>query len=286
MTTKTISTDRRAELAAAVRKYHNDVQTSLTRALDYALDAGDALLELKRSVAHGQWTPFVERECGLNIRVAQNYMSLARNRTLIEEANANGDALLNITGALQLIATPQAAAAEGARPDADDKEVEKDAWEPMGDDEELLEPVADTFGEEAEAQEQGGSEPFERGEADEQEDELRGPAPAIQLHSTGRAASAAEIEAHKARCEALLENPSGRRLRTELGENATAWDQAVRQILQKVQREVKDAAKHLPLLAGWDAELAAMLLLRRLRKLMDPTRLLDPEHRATFDQFE
>jgi len=77
-------------------------------ALDFAMQAGDHLIEVKerKLVHHGDWEDFCRETCGSE-RTAQDYMQFARNRSLIEEAKAQRAALLTLREALALIRKPR-----------------------------------------------------------------------------------------------------------------------------------------------------------------------------------
>ena len=61
----------RRELSAAEADWHS--------AVGHAIRAGELLIEAKRQVAHGEWLLWLETNCPLSDREAQNYMRLARN---------------------------------------------------------------------------------------------------------------------------------------------------------------------------------------------------------------
>jgi Protein of unknown function (DUF3102) len=67
------------ELAAVIRKNHGEAATSLKLAVLHAIAAGEALIEAKKSVKHGEWLPWLSENCELlSERTAQAYMRLAR----------------------------------------------------------------------------------------------------------------------------------------------------------------------------------------------------------------
>jgi hypothetical protein len=76
------TTDRLAELIARVVKDHEAIHRDPAAALIRALDAGDALAEIKALVKRGQWETTLET-MQLPSSTARLYMQLGRNREII-----------------------------------------------------------------------------------------------------------------------------------------------------------------------------------------------------------
>jgi hypothetical protein len=73
--------NRLAELANVVAAEHRHAEAAARKALEHALAAGDALLEAKSAVEHGQWSAWLAANVpDVSARTAQLYMKLARNR--------------------------------------------------------------------------------------------------------------------------------------------------------------------------------------------------------------
>jgi hypothetical protein len=71
-----------------------------------AMAAGDLLIEAQHQVKHGQWLPWLEKNCeAISARTAQRYMFLAKRRPEVE-ANATRMSHLTITEAIRSIAPP------------------------------------------------------------------------------------------------------------------------------------------------------------------------------------
>ena len=66
------------ELADVIRKNHSEAATSLRLAVLHAITAGEALIEAKKQVKHGEWLPWLSENCEISERAAQGYMRLAR----------------------------------------------------------------------------------------------------------------------------------------------------------------------------------------------------------------
>jgi len=93
------------ELTAKVKAEHLAATAAARKALDHALDCGDALIEAKKWVPHGSWQAWLET-VGLSKRTAQLYMRLARNRDALESATV---AHLSIRAAADMLAKKSAA---------------------------------------------------------------------------------------------------------------------------------------------------------------------------------
>jgi hypothetical protein len=67
------------------------------------MDCGSLLIEAKARVSHGEWLPWLEKEChGISDRTARIYMQLSKHRPEIE-AKIGNIANLTLTEALKLI---------------------------------------------------------------------------------------------------------------------------------------------------------------------------------------
>jgi hypothetical protein len=87
------------------RSYHEATIEALRHSVEYAIDAGNLLLEAKEQLKHGQWLPWLAANCTMSERTAQLYMRLARNRAAIEDQmKSAGVADLTLEQAAALIA--------------------------------------------------------------------------------------------------------------------------------------------------------------------------------------
>lgn len=91
-----------SELARQVRDSHCQVARAAADVLKYALACGDLLIAAKSHVPHGQWLPWLRRDCDVGERAANAYMQLARKRRVFE-ANPQRAGDLTLRGALRLI---------------------------------------------------------------------------------------------------------------------------------------------------------------------------------------
>lgn len=92
-------------LASAINQAHNNVELSLKSGLQFAIEAGDLLLQAKQQVQHGSWAAWIAANCRFSERTAQAYMRVAGNRGELE-ANPQGITGLSFSQALKLLAEP------------------------------------------------------------------------------------------------------------------------------------------------------------------------------------
>jgi Protein of unknown function (DUF3102) len=120
---KEVVPEELAELASKIRSAHEACQAGIKSGLEYAIACGTHLNQAKVQLGHGNWQPWLKRECPqLSKRTAQLYMQLAANRTVIEAKSAT-IAHLTINAARDLIPPkegkgPKAPAYAEAAPDA------------------------------------------------------------------------------------------------------------------------------------------------------------------------
>jgi hypothetical protein len=100
--------NRLAELANVVAAEHRRAEAAARKALEHALAAGDALLEAKSAVEHGQWSAWLAANVpDVSARTAQLYMKLARNRDSLE---AQRVANLSLRQAAKMVSQPKGGA--------------------------------------------------------------------------------------------------------------------------------------------------------------------------------
>lgn len=99
-----LSTDTLPDLAGKISRWHRSAISLAGESLNYAFQCGQALIEAKARVGHGEWLEWREKNIpGISERQTQNYMRAAKERAAIEAIA--GDGPLTIDGALSLIAT-------------------------------------------------------------------------------------------------------------------------------------------------------------------------------------
>jgi hypothetical protein len=98
--------DHLADLVARVRERHVRVGLALADALNFAMDAGDALLAARQLVPAGGWGALL-RNCDLSERSARVYQQVAKSRALLERQSSAGRPL-SIAAALEYLKDPEA----------------------------------------------------------------------------------------------------------------------------------------------------------------------------------
>ena len=74
--------------ADEIVRYHLAGREAFASAAEYAIKAGEALIEAKKLVKHGDWLPWLRANCKLSERTAQLYMRIAAGK---EELAKNAD---------------------------------------------------------------------------------------------------------------------------------------------------------------------------------------------------
>ena len=67
-------------LADEIVRYHLAGREAFASAAEYAIKAGEALIEAKKLVKHGDWLPWLRANCKLSERTAQLYMRIAAGK--------------------------------------------------------------------------------------------------------------------------------------------------------------------------------------------------------------
>src|SRR5262245_51217023 len=96
------SSDPLAGLATKVKECHKQVVETGKNIVRKAIDAGEALIEAKRQVGHGNFLRWVKDNCQLSERTAEDYMACARHRQKLEAIIAV-TANMTLAGALRKI---------------------------------------------------------------------------------------------------------------------------------------------------------------------------------------
>ena len=108
MTTDLALSNSLTDLAARIRTYHEATVAALKSSVENAMNAGDLLIEAKAQLKHGQWLPWLAKNCVISERTAQLYIKLAKHRATIEKemksAIGVADLTLNEAAALCVLA--------------------------------------------------------------------------------------------------------------------------------------------------------------------------------------
>ncbi len=91
------------DLAARIRTEHEAVSVALKDSVRHAIAAGEALIEAKEQLKHGEWLPWLREHCTISERTAQLYMRCAKGRAVIEEQIRSGVADLSLNEAAAVL---------------------------------------------------------------------------------------------------------------------------------------------------------------------------------------
>jgi hypothetical protein len=94
-----------SDLAARIREAHERCHASLTQGLQHALEAGQLLIQAKERVPHGMWLTWLKSHTGIDERLAQRYMRVARDLPRLSQANTTRVSDLSFRQALTLISS-------------------------------------------------------------------------------------------------------------------------------------------------------------------------------------
>jgi hypothetical protein len=89
-------------LAQTIRSADQGVLHAAVNLIEHALAAGEALIQAKAQVGHGNWLKYLKDKCDLGEDRAERYMRLARGRDVLE-TNSARVRNLSLTQALRLI---------------------------------------------------------------------------------------------------------------------------------------------------------------------------------------
>lgn len=99
-----------SDLCCQINNHHLRALNLANSSIGYALKCGQALVDAKAQLSHGEWTPWLQRNCpGISPRQAQKYKRLADNWESIQaKREINPEDVASVEGTLSLIAEPNA----------------------------------------------------------------------------------------------------------------------------------------------------------------------------------
>ena len=95
-------------LAVEIDREHEAVKAAFQTGIEHAIKAGELLIEAKKEIPHGNWEAWVQINCSVKKRMAQNYMKLAREVPKLDAAKAQALAHLGVEATLNALAIPSA----------------------------------------------------------------------------------------------------------------------------------------------------------------------------------
>jgi hypothetical protein len=126
------------QMADDANDYASDAERQLRSAVDSARAAGDLLLKIRKQIGHGGWGDWLKQHWNHSDRVAQKYMQIALNWSLIEDKSPK-----SINHALQLLVEETGTAKSEPKPNKPNQNRTK--AEPVAAISEELEPVTDVI---------------------------------------------------------------------------------------------------------------------------------------------
>lgn len=103
-----------AELANQINIEHANCMGAMRESLEYAVKAGELLIQVKALVPHGEWLPWLAANCEVPERTTQAYMRIARNWPELSKSATVAD--LTVRGALILLEAPKSESPEAILP--------------------------------------------------------------------------------------------------------------------------------------------------------------------------
>ena len=93
-----------SDIATQINTEHARVQSAIREGLQHALKCGELLAQAKALVNHGEWLPWLSKNCAVSERTAQAYMRVFQNWPELSKSATVAD--LTYRGALALLADP------------------------------------------------------------------------------------------------------------------------------------------------------------------------------------
>jgi len=97
-----MDSNRLPMLAAEIMRVHAEARRAAHMSLVHAIEAGEALLEAKEQMNHGEWLPWLRDNCEMSESTAQVYVRLAKYKDEVL-ANPQRAADLSIRAALDAL---------------------------------------------------------------------------------------------------------------------------------------------------------------------------------------
>lgn len=95
------------ELARTINRAQANVENLLNEAVENAVIAGQALIEAKAQVKHGEWQDWISENCSIADRTARSYMRLARELPKLDYEKRQSVAVLPLRDAIAALANPK-----------------------------------------------------------------------------------------------------------------------------------------------------------------------------------
>ena len=99
-------------LAAEINTLHDSAQQAAMTAVQYAAKCGEKLIQAKAACAHGEWLPWLEKNCRISYRHAQRYMRLATELPALLSNTTDPSYFNSVEAAIAYLSAPDEVKAE------------------------------------------------------------------------------------------------------------------------------------------------------------------------------
>jgi hypothetical protein len=86
-------------IAADINRHHEEACAKADEAISHAIEAGKLLLQVKASLGHGQFLPWVRAHLTVGVRQAQNYIAAAQGKPTPIRSAPNAKQVAHLTDA-------------------------------------------------------------------------------------------------------------------------------------------------------------------------------------------
>jgi hypothetical protein len=87
-------------IATRINAMHREATKAAITAVELAIEIGAMLMEVKATLPHGEFGPWIRKHCEFTDRTARNYMKLAKAVPALDDANRQRVSDLSLRGAL------------------------------------------------------------------------------------------------------------------------------------------------------------------------------------------
>jgi hypothetical protein len=95
------------ELAMQINGAHAQAEQAFLSGMNHALKVGELLLEVKTTIDHGRFNPWIKDNCDFSDRMARAYMQVARQFPGLPYEERQRVADMSLRGVLKLFASPE-----------------------------------------------------------------------------------------------------------------------------------------------------------------------------------
>lgn len=104
-----------SDMAQRINAMHREASKAAVTAVELAIEIGGILIDVKAELPHGEFGPWIEKNCEFSDRTARGYMRLAKAVPSLDESKRQRVADLPLRGALaELVDKPEATPTENA----------------------------------------------------------------------------------------------------------------------------------------------------------------------------